>query len=431
MRRLIERVSARLEFSSIVPCVSMPAIAMRAIVVIAVIAALGGCGTSLRNDSVPAHASVATAVPAPSASEACAATVVGTLGKIVNRVYNEGVSSERTAVARHLIAASLPLRQAVEAGDAQAARRAAEALIATGHMTNLKVVRGGHVLADVGSPGALTPLNGTLTGAGGSPIATYVTTVWSNSGFLAESKGLAEGFVALRTGGRSLAGSFPLPRGELPAEGTITVRHVAYRYTSFPATAYPAGQLRVYLLRSLASATPLCGQNEEDTLVNTLSRVASNIYAGEVGRRTVGEIHRVQHDPALLSAVAAREPAATRQAIMGLLNQHIVRLRVSAGGRLLSDVGGPYVLGPVTAPLHLNGRTIGSFVLSLQDDEGYKRLTGRLAGLNVLMYMGSSLVKNSLGPNPGAVPDSGTYNYRGRNFRVYTLHVRAFPPRGS
>ncbi len=112
---------------------------------------------------------------------------------------------------------------------------------------------------------------------------------------------------------------------------------------------------------------------------------------------------------------------------MGLLNQHIVRLRVSAGGRLLSDVGGPYVLAPVTAPLRLNGRTIGSFVLSIQDDEGYKRLTGRLAGLNVLMYMGSSLVKNSLGPSPGAVPDSGTYDYHGRTFRVYTLHARAFP----
>jgi hypothetical protein len=37
------------------------------------------------------------------------------------------------------------------------------------------------------------------------------------------------------------------------------------------------------------------------------------------------------------------------------------------------------------------------------------------------------LVKNSLGPEPGAVPNSGSYTYRGRRFRVFTIHARAFP----
>jgi len=138
----------------------------------------------------------------------------------------------------------------------------------------------------------------------------------------------------------------------------------------------------------------------------------------------------VQRDAALLAAVARRDPAATRHAVEGLLNQHIVRLRVSAGGRLLADVGGPYVLAPVRGPLRLGGRTIGSFVLSIQDDEGYLRLTKRLAGLSVLMYMNPThptLVKNSLGTAPGPVPDSGAYSYRGRSFRVLTLDVEAFP----
>ena len=43
------------------------------------------------------------------------------------------------------------------------------------------------------------------------------------------------------------------------------------------------------------------------------------------------------------------------------------------------------------------------------------------------MYMGSTLVKNSLGPTPGTVPASGTYHHRGRTFRVFTLHAKAFP----
>ena len=104
-----------------------------------------------------------------------------------------------------------------------------------------------------------------------------------------------------------------------------------------------------------------------------------------------------------------------------------MRLRVSAGGQVLSDVGGPYVLAPVSAPLRQGGRQIGSFVLSVQDDEGYKRLAERLAGLRVLMYMGATLVKNSLGPSPGNPPAEGSYTYRGNRFRVFTIHAQAFP----
>ncbi len=360
-------------------------------------------------------------------STSCAATAVDALGKIALRVYNEGVSSERTAAAVQLITASLPLREAVEAGDAQAARAAERALIATGHMTNLKVMRGGHILAAAGAPHALAPLSGTLTGVAGTPIATFVASVWADSGFADEITGIDEGDVALRAGARSIAASLSLPRGELSPEGSLTEHHVNYRYTSFPVAVYPAGHLRAYVLRSFPSLAALCGHTQEDTLVNTLSRVAVSIYTAESGRRAQAEVRRVQHDPALLRAVAAREPAATRRAIESLLNHHIVRLRVSAGGQLLSDVGGPYVLAPVRAPLRSGGRTIGSFVLSIQDDEGYKRLAKRLAGVDVLMYMGSELVKNSLGPNPGPVPSSGTYHYQGRTFRVYTLHAQSFP----
>jgi hypothetical protein len=102
-------------------------------------------------------------------------------------------------------------------------------------------------------------------------------------------------------------------------------------------------------------------------------------------------------------------------------------LRVSSGGALLSDVGGPYVLAPVTAPLRLHGRTIGSFVLSIQDDEGYKRLANRLAGLDVLMYMGPRLVKSTIGPAPGPIPTSGPVSVHGKSYRAYTFDAKAFP----
>lgn len=359
----------------------------------------------------------------------CPEAVLDTLGRVVRRVYREGVASERTGSARHLIAASAPLREAVQAGDAAAATAAAQALVAGGHMTNLRIVQGARTLVDVGGP-AVAPLHGTILGAHRRPIASYVTSVWSDEGIIAESDGIGQGLVALRAHGRSVGGSFPLPPHRLPDAGRLEQGGVTYQYVSFAATEFPSGPMRIYLLKPIRSTAAFCGATTEDTVVNTLSGEASLIYEGEVGRRTQPQVLRVQSDPALLTAVATRDPAAAKRAVEALLNQHIVRLRVSAAGRVLADVGGPFVLAPVRGTLSLAGRPVGRFVLSIQDDEGYLRLAKRLTGLSVLMYMNPAhprLVKNSLGPNPPAAPDRGSYTYRGRRFRVFTIHAQAFP----
>ena len=234
-----------------------------------------------------------------------------------------------------------------------------------------------------------------------------MTSVWADRGFLSELKGVVEGDIALREGNHSLDGSFAMPAGELPPAGTLTEHGTVFQYASFPASVYPSGSLRVYLLRSVDSTARICGASTQDTLVNTLSRVAALIYAGEGGPHALLQVHRAQQNSALLEAVAERNPVATRKAVVGLVydHSHIVRLRVlAAGGHLLADVGGPYVLAPVRAPLRLHGKRIGELVLSIQDDEGYLRLARRLVGLDVLMYMNPThpeLVKNSLGPGVG------------------------------
>ncbi len=378
-------------------------------------ALLAACGSTQVRASDP-----------PAAPGSCPGTVLQTLASVVRRIYREGVHSERTIVAEQFITRSRALRSAVEADDPAMVRAAARALVAHGKLTDLRVVREGHLLAAVGPP-AVAPLTGTLSDAAGIPIATFVTSVWTHGGFLTESDAIAEGFVALRAHNRNLAGSHLLPPGRIPAEGSITVAGTPYQYASFGGTAYPAGALRIYLLRSVPSLRSLCGETSEDTTVNTLAKIATLIYHAEGGRRTRRQVLRVQRNAPLLRAVADREPVAARAAIVTLLNEHIVRLRVSASGGLLADVGGPYVLAPVSAPLLLHGRRIGSFVLSIQDDEGYLRLTRRLVGLKVLMYMGSQLVKDSLGPEPGRVPASGRYSYHGETYRVVTLNAEAFP----
>jgi hypothetical protein len=391
--------------------------------------ALAAGGAALRgNSSARANSTGQSGATTPAG---CPGAVMSTLSSILQRVYREGVSSERTASAEAMVEGSPALRQAVEAGDARAARAAAKALTATGHLTNLEV-RNGRVLVSVGGP-ALAPLHGTLKNAAGAKIATYVLSVWADSGFASESSGIAEGLLDLRTvGGHSIGGTAGLPDGVLATAGTLTHREADYQYTSFQVQSYPTGSpVEVYLLKPLPAVQTLCGASVEDTVVNTLTSVANLIYEGEAGSRTGVQVARVQHDRALQLAVAQHDASATRAAIISLLNHHIVRLRVNDTKGLLSDVGGPYVLAPVTAPLRANGHRIGSFVLSIQDDEGYLRLTHRLAGLDVLMYMngkgGQRLVKNSLGPNPGNVPASGAYTYQRQHFRVITVHAKAFP----
>ncbi len=407
------------------------------VTLLAVFAVLAGCGSASK--ATP-KAGVVSDVEARSASEpsGCAATVLDTRVQVLERVYGDGVRGERVASAEVLIEQSRKLRAAVEGDDRSAALQAARALLATGHLTDLRVTRDGRPFINVGGP-ALTPLRGTLKGAGGAAIASYVTSVWSDEGFLAEAGGISQGVVVLRTSrGASVGGSPSLGAGSLPTQGRLKLEGVAYSYTSFAVEAYPSGALRVYLLIPTSATVALCGHTTQDTTVNTLRVIAKLIYKGESGRSARRQVQRVQHDRALLEAVADRDPAATEHAIRALLNEHIVRLRVSAGAQLLSDVGGPYVLAPVSAPLRLGGHTIGSFVLSIQDDEGYLRLTKRLAALDVLMYMNRGtgaappqLVKDSLGPLPGpalaSVPASGSFDYKGHTFRVFTVHAEAFP----
>ena len=166
--------------------------ALRLAVLLALIATLAGCGSGLGSDD-DARAEVSDA-PA-----GCAQTVMATLGSVLQRVYNEGVRSERTASAAHLIEHSLPLRRAIEAGDAERPEAPPRELLATGHMTNLDVKTSTGTVVSVGGA-ALAPLQGTITGAAGKPIATYTTSVWADRGFSSEGSGIAEALVAIRAG---------------------------------------------------------------------------------------------------------------------------------------------------------------------------------------------------------------------------------------
>ena len=222
--------------------VGVPLLAIRASAVIALAIALAGCGSS-GGGSPARHPGAIADLTARSTPTSCARTVLATLRQVAKRIYHEGVSSERTRSALRLISESVPLRAAVERGDARAVRAAAQSLLATGRMTNLRVLRGGQVLADLGPP-AVAPLQGTLTSSQGAPIGSFVTSVWSDEGLLAETNGLVQGDTVLRANGHTVAGTLKLRPGALPVRGSLAVNGFPFQYTSFPATVYPSGPPR-------------------------------------------------------------------------------------------------------------------------------------------------------------------------------------------
>ncbi|HEX4563965.1 MAG TPA: hypothetical protein VH115_05865, partial [Solirubrobacteraceae bacterium] len=246
-------------------------LAARAGSALAALATLGalatGCGGS--GSGVSAAESAPTKTPI-----ACANAVLAALRGVGRRIYHEGVNSERTVVARRSIAQSVALSDAVQRGDASAARAAAQALVASGRMVDLSVLRGGQVLASAGTTRALAPLTGPITASSGAQVGTFVASVWGNTGLIEETTGVTGAETLIRRKALTLDGKFSLPAVRLPARGRLTVAGAKYVYTSFPASEYSSGaHLRVYLVRSLASTRGLCGADVEDTTVKTLTKV--------------------------------------------------------------------------------------------------------------------------------------------------------------
>ena len=178
----------------------------------------------------------------------------------------------------------------------------------------------------------LAPLHGTLKGADGAPIATYVMSVWADSGFLAESRGVAEGVVALRTtAGASVGGTPALGAGALPSEGALTLGRRRLPVHLLPGAGYPVGRAAGLPAEAARARPPPCADARvQDTTVNTLRRVAQPDLRRRGRRaRTRAQVAPRPEQPA--AAGSGRPPRPRRQPNArsdALLNHHIVRLRV-------------------------------------------------------------------------------------------------------
>jgi hypothetical protein len=159
---------------------------------------------------------------------------------------------------------------------------------------------------------------------------------------------------------------------------------------------------------------------------------ARHIYSGEFhGGEVWADIGHVNGSQALLSAMAgSSNPTAVQAAVHGLVyapHWHIVRLRVLKAGKVLADVGGPYIIAPVTGTLRWHGRTVGSYVVSVQDDVGFVKLVSRFIGAPIDIYRNGSFLMGTLKPGPRAVSTGATVTIAGSTYRANVMQAGAFP----
>src|SRR6476469_9501451 len=107
--------------------------------------------------------------------------------------------------------------------------------------------------------------------------------------------------------------------------------------------------------------------------------IARRTYRLEAhGSAAPASVRRISRDRALLAALGANDPGATRAAALHQLflpHYHVVRLRVLRGSRSLVDVGGNFVSAGAAGELHAPGaRRLGRLEVSIQDVIGFVKL---------------------------------------------------------
>jgi hypothetical protein len=194
----------------------------------------------------------------------------------------------------------------------------------------------------------------------------------------------------------------------------------------------PIGQAPTFTAASRFGATSgHCGTATAEAIASVDAKVAWRIYTGELrGEEVSTDIAHVRGDQELLSALANSDEAAVYTAVHRLVytpHWHIVRLRVIKDGQVIGDVGGPYVIAPVSGALVWHGKKVGSYVMSVQDDAGYMKLVSRFIGVPIDLYTGGSFVMGTLEPAPLSVRDGQSATIAGATYQMHILTAFAFP----
>jgi hypothetical protein len=367
------------------------------------VAAVAGCGGASATSHTAASLKAVAHAPA---SAACTAAAEAEVVAIARRISSQAAAGRNTAAATRRIERSVPLAQAVAAGD-KAATRAALAPLIKHQITRIEIAGAHGTLARNGTTPAYGPVRGSIS-LRGRPVGSYVLAVSRQHDFESLVHGLTGATATFHAGTAARA------RGSLAA------------------TTFPRGRAVVTLSVPHPPAT-VCRPTAADTRAATVGLVARRLLqAEEHGSGVQRALRHAEQDPAMRAAVAAGDPAAVRAAIIGFFQDkrfHIVRARAWKGTHLINDVGGPYVLSPAVGRItDARGAVIGSVMLSIQDDTGYIKLMHRFTGADVTLSTPARVVPGSNVMNgPAFAPGLHTVRYAGRDWRDYGLTATAFP----
>ena len=175
-----------------------------------------------------------------------------------------------------------------------------------------------------------------------------------------------------------------------------------------------------------------CGTGATHTTALAAGVVASRIYKLELDSAEVrADRRQIEGYGPLLSALAGGNRAAVAQAVTSLVysHTHVVRLRVSGRGGVLADVGGPFIIAPVSGTLRAGGRVLGHYAFSVQDDLGYVKLEHRFVGLPLILRQGARRlpVEGTLPQSAAGLPDGGPVDYAAGATRPSRCTCAPFP----
>lgn len=181
------------------------------------------------------------------------------------------------------------------------------------------------------------------------------------------------------------------------------------------------------------SRPPACGSATAATVGAVDASIVAHVYANELaGTEVSADLGHVVGAADLSTAVAKGNQQAVLAATTRIVYHrlwHIVRLRVTdLHGRLLADVGGPYVAAPVGGTISSGGHAVGRFLMSVQDDHGVVKIEWHFVGDPAAIYVGSTPVSAYGAVTfPTGVPGGPTVTLAGVTYRVQTQTLTAFP----
>jgi hypothetical protein len=179
--------------------------------------------------------------------------------------------------------------------------------------------------------------------------------------------------------------------------------------------------------RRSGAATPSVAVTQS-ARIDRLTSVASLTYAREMdGAVARADLRQIAQDAGLRAAARSGSDAAVRSYVSAKFpvwfHEHVSRLQILRGARVVADQGVPFVVdGPHTTLPGGSGSKL-TLRISIQDEIGFVRLLHRHHPIDVVVRgRGRGHVRTSL---PAALhvhlPDSGAVTIAGRRYQVRTL----------